>query len=100
MKIVKKETNKEIWTYYTQIYTQNHINSILKKIIHIPTFILTNNSIWLYHINKYYTIYNKRNNTTITPNINILIKKITNITQTYSLNYKYLTIIHKQIKNE
>nr|AER54441.1 orf314 [Cassiopea andromeda] len=100
MRVIKKETHLEIWTYYTPIYTltENSLSKTLKKIMHTYIFTTTKNTIWIHHTNKYYTIYTNKNTRNSRFIINNLTKKILSISHTYSLSLKHLTIIHKQTK--
>nr|YP_004940461.1 orf314 [Cassiopea xamachana]AER54470.1 orf314 [Cassiopea xamachana] len=100
MRTIRKETHLEIWTYYTPIYTltENLLSKTLKKIIYTHIFTTTKNTIWVHYINKYYTIYTNKNIRNSRFNINDLTKKILNISYTYSLNLKHITIIHRQAK--
>nr|YP_010982457.1 hypothetical protein UYJ97_mgp02 [Phyllorhiza punctata]WOE91016.1 hypothetical protein [Phyllorhiza punctata] len=99
MKILKKNTISELWTYYilTPPYSITIQKKIDKKIIHQYKNNPKKNQIWL-HINEsYYTLYkNKYTNIhTIGENMH---KRIKNYIHQYTHIANTFTIIHKSSK--
>nr|WOE91047.1 hypothetical protein [Acromitus sp. 2 MKL-2023] len=96
MKILKKNTITELWTYYilTPPYSTTIQKKINKKIILQYKNTPKENQIWL-HINQsYYTLYKNKYTNIHTIN-EYMYKKIINYIHQYGHTTNTITIIHK-----
>uniref|UniRef100_A0AAU6W678 Uncharacterized protein n=1 Tax=Cephea cephea TaxID=880218 RepID=A0AAU6W678_9CNID len=98
MRITKKKTRLETWTYYSIINgtLPNNLTTMTQTIIHQYTHNKVN-TIWLHVNNSYYTIiHHKKTRINTTPDLaKMLLTKIHQYTHQYAHQYNNITIIHK-----